>query len=113
MPVLKSIPRMVKRYIKKDKNNPYVIRIPDGGVNRFGKQDYLKDTIQAWTQPLGTKDLNRLPEGLQTKEWRFIAVLPPDQIDEGYQIEYKGKLFEVKMVQDWEQVIRGHMVRVK
>ena len=109
---LKIIAREIARYIKKDDNSPYTYRKPHGDIDRFGQQAYRLGKISALTQPFGDKDYQRLPEGQRFNEWRFISVLPPDRIEVGMQINFKDRWFEIKQVQDWDTVAKGHMVRV-
>lgn len=109
---LKSIPRMIKRYIKRDTNSPYTARYPDGAVDRFGQQEYREWQIEALTQPFSMKDLARLPEGQQKKEWRFISVVGDTKIEVGLQVYYKERIFEIQSIQDWDQCAKGTMVRV-
>lgn len=111
---IKAIARNIKKRLKNDKNRPYQVRKKVGDIDRFGKQAYELFTIDKMlTQPLGFKEFSRLPEGDKQKTWRFVAVLPPEELEIQYEVMYKGQWFEVKKVNDWELVKSAHMVVIK
>jgi len=111
---IKNIVRNVKKRIKHDKNRPYKVRTKDGDISRHGAQEFENREIdQMLTQPLGFKEFSRLPEGDKRKTWRFAAVLPPDALKLGDQVQYKGDWFEVREINDWDTIMSAHIASVK
>lgn len=123
MPTDREIRQLVQTVAKKlasDPNRPYRIRRKKPGTknsrgNTNTTNDYNYRTINnIRSQPLGDKELSRLPEGMRDKTWRFLEVVPkePGQLpasqdeflDFGDDIEYKGHWYEVKFINDWDLI---------
>lgn len=123
MPTDREIKQLVQTVSKKlagDPNRPYRVRRKKPGVknsrgNTNTTNDYDYRTINnIRSQPLGDKELSRLPEGVRDKTWRFLEVVPenPGQLpasqdeflDFGDGVEYKGHWYEVKMINDWDLI---------
>jgi len=125
MPVDPEIIQLVSTVAQKivnDQNRPYQIRRRKKDVekdSRGGNVDstpeYEYRTIKNMrTQPLSDNQFNRLPEGLRTKSWRFVEVVPekigslPSSSDEfldfADQLEYKRHWYEVQFINDWDLI---------
>jgi hypothetical protein len=123
MPTDREIKQLVTTVAKKlegDPNRPYQVRRRKPGVRNSknevvgGVQYDYRSITNMRTQPLGDKELNRLPEGLRDQTWRFVEVVPnnpgslPSSQDEfldfGDQFEYKTHWYEVKMINDWDLI---------
>ena len=132
MPVDPEIMQLVRTEAKRlitDQNSPYTVRRRKAGTNTSkgtvsGAAQYDTRTITNMrTQPLGDKELNRLPEGLRDKTWRFAMVIPekvgslPTSQDEFLdfedQVKYKTHWYEVKMINDWDLIQGCKMVFVE
>lgn len=99
--------------MKRDKNRPYRVRTRDGEVSRHGVEDYeYREIDKMLSQPLGTKEFSRLSDGDKRKTWRFVAVIPPEKLELGDQVEYNGQWFEVKRINNWDSIMSAHMVNV-
>ena len=119
---LKQLAQTVARKLSGDPNRPYKIRRrrkgakDSRGVDSAQIQYDIRTINNMLTQPLGDKELNRLPEGLRDKTWRFVEVVAenvgevPDDPEEflnfGDQFEYKDNWYEIKMINDWD-IIQG------
>jgi len=111
---LKHLAKIVKKRIKTDPNAPYRVRFKTGDVSSRGQGAWQYKTLEHMrTQPLGSQELDRLPDGQRHLTWRFAEVIPPDYLDMGDQVEFKNHWFEVKKVNDWDQVMSANMVFVE
>jgi len=123
MPVDRELKQLVQTVAKKipaDQNRPYKIRrrvegVKDSRGQSTAPQQYEYREIENMrTQPLGDKELNRLPEGMRDKTWRFAEVVPTkpgelpasqdEFLDFGDAFEYKNHWYEVKMINDWDLI---------
>lgn len=111
---LKHLAKIVRKRIKTDPNAPYRVRRKKGDVSSRGQQDWEYRTVESMrTQPLGNSELDRMPEGQRHMTWRFAEVIPPDSLDFGDQVEFKSHWYEVKKLNDWDQLMSANMVFVE
>lgn len=106
--------------LQADPNRPYKIRKKKEGKKDsrgqvVGTQQYDYRTISnIRTQPLKETELDRIPEGLREKSWRFAMVIPKnigelpknkeEMLDFGEELEYKGHWYKVRYINDWDLI---------
>ena len=111
---IKSIVRNVKKKMKRDEHRPYRVRKKTGAISRHGEQAYeYREVDQMLTQPLGNKEFSRLSDGDRRKTWRFAAIINPELLELGEQVEYKDDWFEVRKINDWDTIMSAQIVSVK
>ncbi len=132
MPTDREIKQLVTTVSKKlagDPNRPYSVRrrttgtMDSRGQSNAATQYETRTIKNMRTQPLGDKELSRIPEGMRDKTWRFAEVVPllpgslPVSTDEFLdyfdQVQYKDHWYEVKMINDWDLMQGCKMVFVE
>ncbi len=123
----RTFAKEIRRRIRQDQNNPYIVRrrkdgIKDSRGGVVGQQYETRMMSNVLTQPLSRTEFNRLPEGWKIRKPRFVAVIPEtgklfqtanEMLDEGEQIKYMDEWYEVKGINNWDQILHAHMVTVE
>lgn len=126
-PEIRATAREVRRRIRQDESSPYQVRRKRDGVKGsrgdvVGEQYDFRTMSNMLTQPLGRTQFERLEEGLRTRKPRFVAVIPTfgilfqtrdEVLEEGDQINYKDEWYEVKEINNWDQILHATMVVVE